>query len=149
DVVTWTPEGQFPFFRLTETPLAMPWLAPAGKTLITVDIGCEVGDEFWSMEEAQLGELSLKHLEKIIPAARRRYLGCRVLRTPIAYPIFLKEYEDARVRLETSTGVEGLYSIGRNGEFAHIFMEDVYWRTLKKVRQLSLWLSSQPQTRAA
>jgi len=25
--------------------------------------------------------------------------------------------------------VAGLYSIGRNGEFAHILMEDVYWRT--------------------
>lgn len=149
DVVTWTPEGRFPFFRLTETPLAMPWLAPAGKTLITVDIGCEVGDEHWAMEEEQLGELSLKHLETIIPDARRRYLGCRVLRTPIAYPIFLREYEDERVRLETSTGVEGLYSIGRNGEFAHIFMEDVYWRTLRKMRQLSVSLSKQPQTRAA
>ena len=30
DVVTWTPENEFPFFRLTETPLSMPWLAPDG-----------------------------------------------------------------------------------------------------------------------
>lgn len=149
DVVTWTPEGRFPFFRLRETPLAMPWSAPEGKTLITVDIGCEAGDEFWTMEDEQLGELSLEHLTTIIPGARRRYLGCRVLRTPIAYPIFLKEYEDERLRFEVSTGVEGLYSIGRNGEFAHIFMEDVYWRTLKKMRQLSHTLLSQPRLRAA
>src|SRR5439155_24732961 len=49
DVVTWTPESRFPFFRLTEVPLSMPWLAPEGKTLITVDIGASVGDEHWTM----------------------------------------------------------------------------------------------------
>lgn len=136
DVVTWTPEKEFPFFRLTETPLSMPWLAPEGKTLITVDIGCEVGDEFWTMDEEKLGEYCLEHLEPIIRGAREKYLGCRVLRTPIAYPIFLNEYESDRVKLERTTGVEGLYSIGRNGEFAHIFMEDVYWRTLAKTRRL-------------
>jgi protoporphyrinogen oxidase len=31
DVVTWTPENEFPFFRLTETTLSMPWLAPTAK----------------------------------------------------------------------------------------------------------------------
>jgi protoporphyrinogen/coproporphyrinogen III oxidase len=136
DVVTWTPEDHFPFFRLTETPLSMPWLAPSGKTLITVDIGCEVGDMNWVMAEEELGKFCLDHLRPIIPDVRERYLGCRVLRTPIAYPVFLKEYEKDRQRLQDTTGVKGLYSIGRNGEFAHIFMEDVYWRTLKKTRQL-------------
>lgn len=143
DVVTWTPESEFPFFRLTEATLSMPWLAPPGKTLITVDIGCEVGDQMWNMADEQLGELCLTHLRAIIPDAAQRYLGCQVLRTPIAYPIFLKEYEADRQRFEHSTGIENLYSIGRNGEFAHIFMEDVYWRTLKKTRQLINILSQQ------
>ncbi|MEJ7700844.1 MAG: hypothetical protein WKF71_14520 [Pyrinomonadaceae bacterium] len=41
--------------------------------------------------------------------------------------------EDFEYRnFEQSTGIENLLSIGRNGEFAHIFMEDVYWRTRKK-----------------
>lgn len=143
DVVTWTPEKHFPFFRLTETTLSMPWLAPEGKTLITVDIGCEVGDETWMIDEEKLGELCLEHLMSVIPGARRRYMGCRVLRTPIAYPVFLNEYEEDRKRFEDSMQVEGLYSIGRNGEFAHIFMEDVYWRTLKKTRQLAARLNGQ------
>jgi oxygen-dependent protoporphyrinogen oxidase len=136
DVVAWTPEKQFPFFRLTEASLSMPWLAPAGKTLITVDIGCNVGDEIWTMADEALGELCLNHMTEIIGDARERYMGCRVLRTPIAYPVFLKEYEEDRLRFGRSSGVENLYSIGRNGEFAHIFMEDVYWRTLAKMRHL-------------
>jgi protoporphyrinogen oxidase len=88
------------------------------------------------MEDTQLGELCVEHLQEIIPDARRRYRGCQVLRTPVAYPVFLKEYERERCALERSTPVHGLVSIGRNGEFAHILMEDVYVRTLKRVRQL-------------
>ena len=130
------PENEFISFRLTEATLSMPWLAPAGKTIITVDIGCQVGDEFWTMNEEKLGELCLENLASIIPDIKQRYLGCNVLKTPIAYPVFLNEYEKERQDFEKSTNVENLLSIGRNGEFAHIFMEDVYWRTQKKVRNL-------------
>ena len=136
DVVTWTPESRYPFFRLTEAPLSMPWLAPDGKTIITVDIGCSVGDDIWKMDDERLADLCLEHLEAIIPGVRRRYLGCHVARTPIAYPIFLNDYEEDRQRFHRSTGIEGLYSIGRNGEFAHILMEDVYWRTLRRMERV-------------
>ncbi|MGI8787246.1 MAG: protoporphyrinogen/coproporphyrinogen oxidase [Pyrinomonadaceae bacterium] len=136
DTVLWFPENEFPFFRLTEATISMPWLAPEGKTIITADIGCEKEDEFWTMDEETIGELCLKHLTKIIPDARAKLLGVSVIKTPIAYPVFLSEYETARRAFEKSTGIENLLSIGRNGEFAHIFMEDVYWRTRKKVRGL-------------
>jgi protoporphyrinogen oxidase len=133
DVVVWTPEAQFPFFRLTETPISMPWLAPVGKTLITVDLGCEVGDDVWRMGESELGALCLEKMTALVPDAKRRYLGCRVLRTPIAYPVFLKKYETDRKRFQQSTGIEFLYSVGRNGEFDHLLTEDIYWRTLAKM----------------
>ena len=136
DTVLWTPERDFPFFRVTETTQSMPWLAPPGKSLVTVDLGCETRDALWTMAEDPLTELCLEHLARIIPDVRERFLGVQVLRTPIAYPVFLNEYEEDRQRLNRSTGVEGLYSIGRNGEFAHILMEDVYWRTLAKVREV-------------
>ena len=131
DVVMWTPESRFPFFRLTEVPLSMPWLAPEGKTLITVDIGAKVGDEIWTMKDDALGNLCVEQLAPLIPDVKTRYLGCRVLRTPFAYPVFAKDYEADRQRLETGTGIEGLYSVGRNGEFMHLFMEDVYVRSVR------------------
>ena len=116
----------------------MPWLAPEGKTIVTVDIGCNVGDEIWKMPEDQLSGLCLDHLESIIRGIRQRFLGAHVARTPIAYPVFLNEYEADRQRFEQSTGVDGLYSIGRNGEFAHILMEDIYWRTLRRMQRLTV-----------
>lgn len=136
DVVTWTPERSFPFFRLTEAPLSMPWLAPPGKTVVTVDIGCELGDAMWSRSDDQLAELSLVALEPIVKDARSRFLGARVLKTPIAYPIFLREYEEDRLRFQRDIGVSGLVSVGRNGEFDHLLMEDVYWRTVRRTRRL-------------
>ena len=150
DTVLWTPESHFPFFRLTETVHSMPWLAPEGKTIVTCDIGCEVNDAHWRMTDEQLGALCIEHIAKLVPDAASRYLGCRVLRTPIAYPVFLNSYEPHRQRLEQSTGVENLLSIGRNGEFAHILMEDIYWRTLKKMRNLidSLAISPAPARKA-
>lgn len=143
DVVTWTPENHFPFFRLTETPLSMPWLAPEGKTVITADIGCDTDSEIWKMDDEALGELCIENVDRLIPDARNRYLGCRVMKTATAYPVFLREYEQERLNLMKGTGIEDLYSIGRNGEFSHIFMEDVHFRTKQKMSQVLRSLSTE------
>lgn len=127
-IINWTPEPELPFFRLVEAPMAAPWLAPDGKTLVMADIGAEVGDALWNSPDGALGELCVERLAAVVADARRRYLGCSVTRTALAYPVFDLAYEEARVALAESTGVAGLWSTGRNGGFAHILMEDVYWR---------------------
>ena len=48
----------------------MPWLAPEGKSIITVDIGCEKDDEFWNMNEEELEKLCLQHITAVIPDAK-------------------------------------------------------------------------------
>ena len=146
DVVVWVPEGA-PYFRLTEATQSMPWLAPAGKTTILCDIGAEVGDHHWTMTDDELAELCLGHVERLVPDIRRRYIGAHVMRLPLAYPVFLRDYENDRRQLEEiGTGVEGLASIGRNGEFAHILMEDVYWRTTRRIHG---WLADHERRQTA
>jgi protoporphyrinogen/coproporphyrinogen III oxidase len=142
DVVVWLPKG-FPFFRLTETTQSMPWLAPEGKTMVLCDIGAEIGDAHWAMDDEALGRYCVSHLKPIIPDVEDRYLGCRVVRTPIAYPVYLAEYEHDRLALQRSTGVEGLLSVGRHGEFSHNLMEDVYWTTIARVHR---WIDQQCAT---
>jgi protoporphyrinogen oxidase len=136
DVVTWTPGRDTPFFRLSDIGMGLPWLVPHGKSLVTCDIGCEVGDATWTAPDDELGRLCVGALDKLVPGVSKRYLGCRVMRTPLAYPVYRLDYEADRLRFEQGTGVEGLVSVGRNGEFAHILMEDVYWRTRRKVMGL-------------
>ena len=139
DTMMWFPTGGYPFFRLCEATLSMPWLAPDGYTMITADIGAAVGDEQWTMADEDLIELCLEHFARVVPDARGRCLGGTVLRQPLGYPVFHNDYEADRQRLEHGTGVEGLLSVGRNGEFDHILMEDIYWRTLAKVEA---WLAA-------
>jgi oxygen-dependent protoporphyrinogen oxidase len=105
-----------------------------------VDVGCDAGDSIWTMPDERVAELCLDPLDDLFPGLRERYFGCRVMRTPVAYPVFLREYEQERRALERGLPVKGLHSIGRNGEFAHILMEDVYWRTLQKVQRLTATL---------
>ncbi|MBM3676009.1 MAG: FAD-binding protein [Actinobacteria bacterium] len=137
DTLTWTPEPGFPGFRLAEPSRSMPWLAPAGRTLVTADLGAEVGDAVWSAPDDELGEQVADAMRAIVPTARRDYLGCHVLRSPVAYPVFDLAHEAARLRLADGTGLDRLLSVGRNGEFAHLLMEDSYWRTLRRIRALA------------
>lgn len=142
DTVLWFPEDKFPFFRLTEATLSMPWLAPEGHTVITVDIGAEKTDATWNMSDDELVELCLSSMSEVVPDIRERHLGHNILKTGISYPVFLKEYEQTRKDFERSTNIPNLLSIGRNGEFSHIFMEDVYFRTRKKVAELVTLLAN-------
>ena len=52
-------------------------------------------------------------------------------RTLFAFPVFGKKYETDRQRLKRGTGIEVLYRVGRNGEFMHLFKEDVYVRSVR------------------
>ena len=138
--VTWTPGPEFPFFRLTEAPMSMPWLAPAGETVLTVDIGARVGDEVWTADADALTALTLNPLTALIPDIHTRLIDVQSTRTPIAYPVFALATESARQTIATH-GINGLVSAGRNAEFAHLLMEDVYWRTLRSMRALGRQLA--------
>lgn len=133
--VTWAPERALPYFRVTEAPMAMPWLAPTGETVLTVDIGARVGDAVWNADEHALAAQCLDGLASMIPDVRDRHIGTYSARTPIAYPVFALRTEPARQAVSTH-GIRGLVSAGRNAEFGHLLMEDVYWRTLRAVRAL-------------
>jgi Protoporphyrinogen oxidase len=136
DVVVWYPKRDVPFFRLTEAPISMPWLAPEGKTVITCDVSASPGDPVWAKDNETLARECLAGLAATIPDVERRYQGAHTLRLATAYPIFHLDYETERLAWKQGTGIEGLISVGRNGEFGHWLMEGVYWRTLAKVRQL-------------
>ncbi len=133
--VMWFPDRGLPFFRVTETPMSMPWLADPGETMLTVDFGAAVDDEVWNAPIRELVEPALRGLAPLVPDLRERHLDTFSTRTPIAYPVYALATEDARLRVHAH-GIAGLVSVGRNAEFGHLLMEDVYWRTLRAMRAL-------------
>jgi protoporphyrinogen oxidase len=134
--VTWFPDRGLDFFRVSEAPMAMPWLAPPGETVLTVDFGAAVGDDVWTASEDELFGRTEAGLVEVIPDLRRRLLAVYSTRTPIAYPVHALATDHAR-RTVHGHGIHGLASVGRNAEFAHLLMEDIYWRTLRTVRALA------------
>ncbi len=136
DVVVWTPQG-FPYFRVTETPLAMPWIAPEGKTMILCELGAQPGDDVWRLSDDEAVARCVTTLGPLIGDIGSRVIGASVLRQPLGYPVFALDYEDDRADLAVNgTGVAGLYSSGRNGEFDHILMEDTFWRLRRLVPRI-------------
>ena len=138
--VTWVPDPTLPFFRLTETPMAMPWVAPPGETVLTVDFGAEIDDDIWTASESTLTGWIVDGLRDLIPDLAARHIATHVARTPIAYPVFALETETAR-RTISRHGIRGLVSAGRNAEFGHYLMEDVYWRTLRTARAVASYVA--------
>ena len=133
DVVVWTPRG-FPYFRVTETPLSMPWTAPEGKTMILCELGAQPGGDVWTLTDDQVVERCIATLDPLIPNVRSWVIGASVLRQPLGYPVFSLDYEQDRATLAShGTGVHGLHSVGRNGEFDHILMEDTFWRLRRRI----------------
>jgi len=141
--VTWFPDRTLDFFRVTEAPMAMPWLAPPGETVLTIDFGAAVGDAIWEASEADLLARAEAGLLEVIPDLRRRLLTTYSTRTPIAYPVYALATGPARLAVHAH-GIAGLASAGRNAEFAHLLMEDVYWRTLRTTRALAP-VAAEPQ----
>jgi protoporphyrinogen/coproporphyrinogen III oxidase len=134
--VTWFPDRSLPFFRVTEVPTAMPWLAPEGETVLTVDFGCAVDDPVWEAPAAELRDAALAGLWSLTGDLRDRVVDLHVTRTPVAYPVLARATEAARATVH-GHGIAGIVSVGRNAEFGHLLMEDVYWRTLRRVRVLA------------
>ena len=86
---------------------------------------------FGRWTKKKLAELCLEHLTAVIPDAKKIFRAAMFCEHPSLIPFFLNEYEKERQNFEQSTNIENLLSVGRNGEFSHMFMEDVYWRTQK------------------
>ena len=96
------------------TTLSLPWVTPHGKTISTADSGCEVGNDLWRMDDERLGDHASTISSHGYPTPGGDTLGVAC----------------------HGNRVEGLYSVDRNGEFAHILIEDLYWRTLGCMRDL-------------
>ena len=96
--------------------------------------GAQPGDDVWSSTDEAIIEHCVSTLDPLVPGIRSKVIGASVLRQPLGYPVFALEYEPDRAALsEEGTGVGGFYSVGRNGEYDHILMEDIFWRLRRRM----------------
>ena len=143
DTMLWVPDRTQPFFPSDRDAAIHAVARPGGKDADHLRHRLHGGDAYWTMSDEALATMCLDGIARLFPQLDLpgRYEGAGgIARTPVSYPVYLRAYEEARQRFSHSTGVGGLYSIGRNGEFAHILMEDIYWRTLKRMGEVAAYV---------
>jgi protoporphyrinogen oxidase len=93
---------------------------PAGTTVLCAELACSPRDPWWSMADAELGQLVIEDLERAglpLPAPPRSVFTRRLRQ---AYPIYLEGYQVPFGVLDRwMAGLPGLVSFGRQGLFTH------------------------------
>lgn len=93
---------------------------PKGTTILCAELPCALGDDVWSMSDAELGRLLADDLAGCGLPLPVQPTAVFTRRLPQAYPIYLMGYEEPLARLERWVeSVPRLLSYGRQGLFQH------------------------------
>ncbi|MCL5960289.1 MAG: FAD-dependent oxidoreductase [Chloroflexi bacterium] len=118
------PDPNVCFNRISEMKNFTPDAAPPGKTSLTIEISCDVGDELWTASEEDLYRRSVDALIDARLIRREQVLGHFFDRTAFAYPNYDVNFE---VNLATLAyhlaGYDNLVTCGRQGLFRYLNMD--------------------------
>jgi len=113
-------DKEFMFNRVTEQKNLSEFTMEPGKTVLSFEYTCRVGDEHWQMTDEQLYEMALAdcrrvpQLEKLIPSITDHL----VRRAPAVYEIYFRGFDDhAEVVLGYIQELENAMTLGRRGLF--------------------------------
>ena len=88
----------------------------ANMTSIGLEYFCTVGDDLWSMSDADLVALGRREIEVIGIASSANCVDGTVVRQPKAYPIYDAHYGRLLQVIKTWLGtLENFQTVGRNG----------------------------------
>ncbi len=123
---TWIyiPEKKIPFGRIHEPTNWSEMMAPEGKTLLVIEYFSFKGDRIWRETDADLLEITVKHLEKLGFIENRDVCDSMVVRVPKAYPLFEVGYHQLCEELYAYLGqFKNLHIAGRSGMFRYYNMD--------------------------
>ncbi len=143
NTMVWVPDRSRLSFRLTEAPISMPWLAPEGKTLITFDIGCEVGDARWTMSDEDLARTCL---DQICALTAKSFAGGISAPAARSAPDLLSRLSRRlRDRAPPLLHVDRRRRPLQRGTQRRIrphLMEDVFWRTIRRMEDVARYVAA-------
>lgn len=120
-----------PYHRLAEMDKFCDSLFPAGENMLAVEYSCHRGDKIWNMNEQDLLELALPHLDHDNILSRNDVDKLFVVRAGHAYPI---RYFDFRDNLDTFLSYvseqPNIDVLGRTGEYRYIDSDQCMERAL-------------------
>jgi protoporphyrinogen oxidase len=114
------PGADITITRLSEPKNYAALEQPRGRTVLCAELPCTAGDQWWSMSEAELGDVVAADLARAGLPLPRPHTGVHVHRLSHAYPIYLNGYEGPFRTLDAwADSLPGLLTYGRQGLFAH------------------------------
>ena len=123
---TWFPEPKFPFYRIAEFKNARSDLAPSGKTLIAVEMACEITDPLWTLRAEELLARVEKDLDRLYGLKKEEILGLNLKKSSHAYPVLKKSSEISQRALTHDTPFKNLFIAGRTGMFQYRMLEGCF-----------------------
>lgn len=118
------PQGDALFSRISELKKFGPQTCPKDKTVLTVEVGCEPGDEVSKLSKEQLRERILADLDAVGVPVREKLADFFVVRSAQAYPLYDLTYKKNLLRvLDWIDTVPDIYALGRQGLFNYSNMD--------------------------
>jgi protoporphyrinogen oxidase len=124
--LTWIylPEKDITMGRIHEPKNWSREMAPEGKTHLVCEYFCNQGDSIWSMDNEDLGMMTVEQLEKLGFIKESDVTDMCVMRVPKAYPLFEVGYTENYNRIiNYLRKYSNLHIIGRNGTFRYHNMD--------------------------
>jgi protoporphyrinogen oxidase len=111
-------DREFRFNRVTEQKnLSVRTMAP-GRTVLSLELTCRLGDETWRLSDAEILELARADCRRIPFVPVDRITDGLVKRVPNVYEIYYKDFDrHADLALGYLMELENVVSIGRRGLF--------------------------------
>jgi protoporphyrinogen oxidase len=135
------PDRDCLFQRTSEFKNFSPAMCPEGKTSVCVEIPCDYKDDLWNMSNDELYGEVIEQSEKEHYLKRQWVDNYHVVKERYTYPTYDLSYAEnlAKIR-DYIDSFNGLYSIGRQGAFKYINIDEVMlmgFEAAQKIRHSS------------
>ena len=113
-------DPEFVFNRVTEQKNLSETTMEPGKTVLSFELTCRMGDDYWSMSDEDLYKLALEDCKRIPQLARHldKATDHLVRRAPAVYEIYIRHFDaHAELVLGYVQELENAMTIGRRGLF--------------------------------
>ena len=115
----------FKFNRLTEQKNMSADTATPGRSVVTIERGCYVGDEWWSRSDEGIFQVARDELARMPDVDTTKIVDYHVVRVKDAYPVYDLDFDrNLRAVLDGLSSAENVFSFGRQGMFLQNDMHD-------------------------
>ena len=126
------------FNRITENKKLSKFVAPKGKSFITLEITYTQGDRFSKINPKKVIELVKKQFEKTKIINKKFLIGSAINYEPYVYPVQFADYKNEVARTKSFVeSFENLFSVGAGGEFNYADSQILFHKSFDLVNSLT------------